>query len=236
VTDGSVPENSADFREWLSCESPAGETVLIDATFLNSNWTCIYGAGCPGVEEEERPELARGCCAFGAHFTDTSDQERTLAHSERLTDEQWQHRSTATTAGATDTDEDGAATTRLVDGACIFLNRPDFGTGAGCALHFAATAAGEPPHEWKPDVCWQLPLRVEENLDENGHMTRTVRAWLRRDWGEGGTELGWWCTERPGAYAGHEPAYATLATELTALVGEATYMRLVDRLEEALEP
>ena len=30
--------------------------------------------------------------------------------------------------------------TRLVDGACVFLNRPGFPTGPGCALHQHADA------------------------------------------------------------------------------------------------
>ena len=51
--------------------------------------------------------------------------------------------------------------TRVVDGACIFLNRPGFAGGEGCALHIAALACDESPTEWKPSVCWQLPLRVD---------------------------------------------------------------------------
>ena len=35
--------------------------------------------------------------------------------------------------------------TRLVDGACIFLNRPGFATGPGCALHQVALARGRQP-------------------------------------------------------------------------------------------
>ena len=50
---------------------------------------------------------------------------------------------------------------RVVDGACIFLNRPGFAGGAGCALHLAALAADESPIDWKPSVCWQLPIKVD---------------------------------------------------------------------------
>ena len=38
----------------------------------------------------------------------------------------------------------GELTTRLVKDACIFLNRPGFPGGPGCALHQAAVAAGSP--------------------------------------------------------------------------------------------
>ena len=88
--------------------------------------------------------------------------------------------------------------TRLVDDACIFLNRPGSPQGAGCALHVAALEAGERPLDWKPNVCWQLPLRLEHSTDENGHVTSRLRDWKRRDWGDGGHEFHWWCTEAPG--------------------------------------
>ena len=236
MTEGPLPSNSTEFGEWLSFDTDSGETLLIDSTFLTSNWSCVYGTGCPGIEEQPAPELERGCCAFGAHFTDASDRDRVLARAKLLTSEQWQHQSVATDAGPLDTDEDGADVTRLVDGACIFLNRPDFGRGAGCALHVAATEAGDVPLEWKPDVCWQLPIRVEEHQDENGHTTRTLRSWLRRDWGSGGTDLGWWCTETDGAFEGHEPVYVTLAAELEVLVGQKSYECLASRLEEECGP
>ncbi|MCI4361418.1 MAG: hypothetical protein L3J91_06900, partial [Thermoplasmata archaeon] len=63
--------------------------------------------------------------------------------------------------------------TRIVDEACIFLNRPGFPGGAGCALHRAALEQGERPLDWKPDVCWQLPLRREDSVGESGRVTTT---------------------------------------------------------------
>ena len=97
------------------------------------------------------------------------------------------------------------ASTRLVDGACIFLNRPGFPGGPGCALHRAALERGRHPLELKPDVCWQLPLRREDTTDDAGHVTSTVTQWDRRHWGEGGEEFHWWCTEAPEAFGG-EPS------------------------------
>ena len=62
--------------------------------------------------------------------------------------------------------------TRLVDDACIFLNRPGFAAGAGCAFHIAAVNRGVNPLTLKPEVCWQLPLRREDQVDdEDGHVT-----------------------------------------------------------------
>ena len=102
---------------------------------------------------------------------------------------------------------DGDLGTRLVDGACIFLNRPGFPAGAGCALHKAAEAQGRSHVELKPEVCWQLPLRREDETAADGRVTSVVRQWDRRHWGEGGDEFHWWCTEDPEAFVGHEPVY-----------------------------
>ncbi len=56
------------------------------------------------------------------------------------------------------------------------------------------------PMDCKPEVCWQLPLRLTHHLDEVEHSTHTLREWKRRDWGEGGAEFHWWCTEGPEAF------------------------------------
>ena len=118
----------------------------------------------------------------------------------------------------------------MVDGACIFLNRPGFKGGVGCALHVAALEAEERPLDWKPDVCWQLPLRLEERTDDHGHVTSFVREWKRRDWGAGGHEFHWWCTESPDAFHGRRPVYQYLQDELVELVGAPVYDLLVDQL------
>lgn len=234
MIDGPASESPPGARRWLSFEAGETETTLVDTTFLHSNWRCIYGEGCPGVEDVAAPEMARGCCSFGAHFTGPDDRERVLKKADLLTPTQWQHADEASTGGvlsAEEEGEEGAESTRIVDGACIFLNRPGFANGPGCALHVGAHAAGEQPLEWKPDVCWQIPLRVEESEDDNGHTTRSVRAWLRRDWGEGGSDLGWWCTEPDGSYEGHEPVYRSLSAELSAILGEDTYQTLAGYLD-----
>ena len=92
--------------------------------------------------------------------------------------------------------DDGEWVTQTVDDACIFLNRPGFEHGAGCALHQAAVRRGERPLDWKPDVCWQVPIRFDEHTDDNGHSTFILREWKRRDWGRA-ADFGWWCTDDP---------------------------------------
>jgi hypothetical protein len=121
--------------------------------------------------------------------------------------------------------------TRRVDGACIFLNRPGFEGGAGCAFHIAATEANERPLDWKPNVCWQLPLRLEYHTDTNGWVNTVVREWKRRDWGDGGTDLHWWCTDNSDAFVGKEPVYKYLKEEIVESVGAKVYDLLVEALE-----
>ena len=114
-----------------------------------------------------------------------------LAYAERLTPEQWQfHAVGHRKAGPTKTNKDGEIKTRLVDGACIFLNRPGLRRRHRLrAAHAPPCEAGERPLDWKPEVCWQLPLRLEDHTDDDGHVTSTLREWKRRDWGEGGARV-----------------------------------------------
>jgi hypothetical protein len=220
-----------DLHEWLSFDDPDEDrTWLFDVTFLTSAWSCIYGAGCQGVLTGPAAHLEQGCCSYGAHFIDDDDLAQVEGTAARLTDQQWQHRRKGLRGGWLRTEADGTRVTRVVDGACIFLNRPGFARGAGCALHVAALDAGERPLDWKPDVCWQLPLRLEEQTDGHGHVTSTVREWKRRDWGEGGFEFHWWCTDAPDAFTGRTPVYVYLRDELVELVGDAVYAVLVAQL------
>jgi hypothetical protein len=181
--------------EYLSFEdAEQGRTWMFDLGFLLSTWTCIYGAGCKGVLQHDASALQHGCCTHGAHFVTEGDMHKVERAVQRLEPRQWQFAAVAQELGWSDpTASSGLAHTRLHDGACIFLNRPSFAGGMGCALHNAAKEAGERPMDWKPLVCWQLPLRVTETADSKGHLTTTLRAWKRRDWGSGGTDFHWWC-------------------------------------------
>jgi hypothetical protein len=229
---GAAAATPPDAQEWVSFADPDEDrTWLFNVTFLLSRWHCIYGAGCQGVLTGPAPELEQGCCSYGAHFTDAADSERVRAAASRLTASQWQFRNRGRRNGMFKTDEDGATVTRLVDGACIFLNRPGFAGGAGCALHRGALEARERPMDWKPDVCWQLPLRRQDHTDDDGHVTSTVSQWDRRHWGAGGLEFHWWCTSSPDAFGGRVAVYRHLRDELVGLCGEAVYVLLADYLD-----
>jgi hypothetical protein len=214
-------------REWVEFADPddPGLRHRVDVTFLRSRWTCIYGHGCRGIYAD-RPD--DGCCTLGAHFTGREDEQRVRAAAAELTDELWQHRRDGRRGIATV--DAGRRRTRTVDGACIFLNRPGFPAGAGCALHLLAVRTGRHPLSTKPDVCWQLPVRRSFLREDKPDGTRTLVSVLseydRPAWGPGGSGLDWWCTSAREAHRAGRPLYQRYAAELTALIGAAAYREL----------
>jgi hypothetical protein len=88
----------------------------------------------------------------------------------------------------------------------------------------------------KPEVCWQLPLRREDETSPDGHVTSVIREWDRRHWGGGGEEFAWWCTEAPEAFIGHDPVYVSMRTELETMAGTKVYKRLAAYLDERTAP
>jgi hypothetical protein len=228
----AVSPESDDVHEWVSFEDP-DRTWLVDVTFLTSGWECIWDKGCPGVHEVPTPERAEGCCSHGAHFADNADLQRVRAAAAGLEPSQWQHHRSIDEAFVAVADADAEEptwTTASVDDACVFLNRPGFAGGHGCALHRGAIEAGVSYLDTKPEVCWQLPLRLEHHEDENGHLVSTLRQWRRHDWGEAGASFAWWCTDSHDAYIATTPVHERLRTEITALLGPDIVARLEDYL------
>lgn len=72
--------------------------------------------------------------------------------------------------------------------------------------------------DWKPSVCWQLPIRVDWEPIDGGREQATLRRWSRADWGDEGESMAWCCTEG-GAYVGDRPVIDALADELAGVVG-----------------
>ncbi|CAN5394632.1 hypothetical protein BH23ACT3_BH23ACT3_15040 [soil metagenome] len=209
---------------------------MFDATFLRSTHRCIYGNGCEGILDGPAAEMEQGCCSYGAHFVDDDDVQNVVRAFVRLSPRHMQFHAKARRGGflrAGDADAEGnpTTTTRLVDDACIFLNRPGFDGGSGCSLHIAALEAGERPLDWKPNVCWQVPIRLEHTTDDLGHVISRLREWQRRDWGDGGAEFHWWCTEAPEAFVGAEPVYRSSSEEIVELIGREVYDLMVTQLE-----
>ena len=222
-------------REWVTFGDPADteRRWQVDVTFLTSPWQCLFGCGCQGVLTAPAPELEHGCCSYGAHFTGEEDRDRVLAAAELMGPDEWQlgarvERQNLKTVVRV---KGGGWRTRLVNGACVFLNRSDFAAGAGCALHVLALRRGDHPATTKPDVCWQLPLRRVDRVEDDGTTTSVLTEFSRSGWGEGGAEFAWWCTEAPEAFTGSQPVYRSMETELRAMVGDALYERIAAYVE-----
>jgi len=213
-------------------EIPDGDVDWrFERTFLESNWTCIWGRGCLGILDRPAPELQQGCCSIGAELDGPEDAMTVSAYAATLDPALWQFH------GAVD-DHDVFAdatrtSTKVVDGACIFLNRPGFTGGPGCALHLAALAADESPIDWKPSVCSQLPIRVDWAVQPDGRETATVRRWSRADWGKEGETMAWCCTDEPEPYVGDRAVIESLADELAVIAGDEVVVELRRRLDRA---
>jgi hypothetical protein len=236
-------ENPADPDEVLRC----------DLTWLTSNFMCIFGQGCKGIYADS-PDT--GCCTLGAHFSDKGDEKRVAGFVAQLTPEQWQFHPDNERADSggrrrprrpkksdwIETDEDGERKTLAIEyqgqRGCVFHNRADFPTGAGCALHGLALEEGRHPLETKPDVCWQLPIRRAyrevERADGSTYLEITITEYQQRDWGAGGHDMDWYCTNEPKAHTGAAAVYRTNEPELRELIGDAAYDELAEHCEAFL--
>ncbi len=223
-----VPEVSLDFpRSWVEFDDPGHQTQRFrcDLTWLVSRWSCIFGSGCKGIYADRPYD---GCCTLGAHFSDKADEKRVHRFVKLLRPDDWQFHSVGSRKGGwVETDGDGERKTAVHDGACVFLNRPDFPGGGGCALHRWALANDHHPLESKPDVCWQLPIRrlfrEVERSDSTSFTEVTITEYDRRGWGAGGHDLDWYCSGNTEAHAAAEPVYVSYAPELVEMMGQAAY-------------
>lgn len=219
-------------REWAHFDDPNDDDRqwMIDVTYLTSHYNCIFGRGCQGVMTAPTPELVQGCCSYGAHYSDKQDRARVEKAAKKMPAQYWQFRDIGLKKGVSaNVGEDGR--TRLVEDACIFLNRPGSPTGPGCAFHFWSQDTGEHFLEIKPEVCWQVPLRREDREESDGTVTSIVTEFSREDWGEGGEEFAWWCTEAPEAFVNGRPVYRSLEPELRIMLGDTLFSRVARYLD-----
>jgi len=233
-----VPEVDLIFpRAWVEFADPADASQLFkcDLTWLTSNWMCIFGQGCQGIDAA-RPD--DGCCTLGAHFADKADEKRVKQFVKLLDREHWQFYDEGRKSAWIETDDDGDRKTAVHDGACIFMNRPGFEGGEGCALHGLALRTDKHPLETKPDVCWQLPIRRTfrdvELPDGSSYTEIAIGEYDRRGWGPGGHDLDWYCSGNTEAHVGVEPVYVSNGPELIEMMGQAAYDQLVRNCEAHL--
>ena len=213
--------------------------VRANVSFLLSNWTCIYGAGCPSVLIKG-VNTDTGCCQIGVHVND-AELKRVRGYVDQLTPEdadnwaaireRWYRRD----AGG---DDDAKRKTMTRQGACIMHNRAGGPAGkSGCALHHLATRLGVHPAETKPDICWQIPIDYDEEYDDNAEVMRVLVSgssgsnWGEPHWNKSSGHPGYWCTETPDAYVGRDPVYKSSEYELRKLMGDRVYEALCGELE-----
>ena len=127
--------------------------------------------------------------------------------------------------------KEGELKTRVVDGACIFLNRPGLprrhrvraaqrgagGRGAAARLEARRVLAAAPAARGAH--------RRPRARDLDAARVEAPRLGRRA-----ATEFHWWCTEGPEAFVGHEPVYETNRDEIVEMVGEVAYGMLMDHL------
>ena len=224
-------------REWVSIRDPDDQHLryTFDVSFLVSRYNCIYGAGCPGIDGED-PDPVIACCLHGAYYTEKAEQRRIERSVRKLGPSFIQNYHQAVAEGVSEQDEEGEWRTRTVNGGCIFLNRPDFRTGMGCAFHHYAMANGEHHMTHKPVVCWQVPIHrsIEEIVGNDGETleVHTIAAYERGTWGDGGADFSWWCVEEPAAHTSKQPLYRSMEHELRAMIGDKVYDELSAHLDQ----
>lgn len=223
MTDSTLPEPDG-FDEVI--DPVDGTRWLVDSDFLRSNWTCIWDRGCGGIQREPDPDAQLGCCSVGAQMIDEDEAMRVAGLGLSIDESIFQFADAAFDGGVFR--DDNRDNTRVVDGACIFLNRPGFAGGEGCALHLAAIEDDINPIEYKPTICWQAPLVVDKLSDG----THRLRPWTRDDWDGGAEDMGWCCPEREPteglatAYVGDEAVADSLHAELRAIAGPEVAVEL----------
>lgn len=251
--------NGEDFLQFNTepDENDEYETWMVHVNFLLSNWSCIFGQGCPGLtsSNESRYHDDIGCCKMGAWFSDTEDYDRTVKMAAQLTDEDWDadKKKEAEKNGWAviykRDDETGHLNgkTRVVDQGCIFSNRSTGSVGStgkvGCAFHHLAERTNQQHVDVMPQVCWQLPLRYEYN---EGLAAHVITPWDVDGWGdtdEDGSHdsiMCWWCVDSPEAYVGDKAVFRSMEGELRRLMTDAVYeqmaVMLVERAKQNVPP
>ena len=193
-----------DLHEWVSASTTPTRTAPGSSTSPSSRRTgpASTAAAARACSTEPAPELEQGCCSYGAHFTDDDDRARRRGARPPLLERRTSgsSRKKAAQAGRPDLRQQGRRDRQPRRRRRLHLPQP-----ARLPRRRRLRPArgrrsrrGESIVDWKPEVCWQVPLRRVDDTDVYGHVTSTVREWKRRDWGAGGDEFHWWCTDDRG--------------------------------------
>lgn len=163
-----------------------------------------------------------GCCSVGAALIDEQEAMLIAAMAATIAPEDFQFFEHARTNGVFAAGS--RRHTAVVQGGCIFLNRPGFSEEPGCVLHQEALRFGDDPIDYKPSICWQLPLLIDAK-------DNTLRAYSRSDWGEEGQAMAWCCTAKDetslaNAFSGSSTVAESMFSELVGLVGDEVAVQI----------
>lgn len=219
-------------RHWFEVEDDDENYWLIDMTFMLSTYTCTFGCGCVGAWEMEKMP---GCCATGPFFEEDEDPHRLQQYVDQLKPEHTANYDEIKKRWFIERPKQSQV--RKVNGMCIFYNQGTSEDGSiGCALHTEAERQGEDWRDWKPNICWQIPLRVDHEGDYD-----VLTAWDRDEhggWGNGENPSGgFWCIDDQANYPPakyHENGipmvnprvYESLENEITRIIGRNAYNAL----------
>jgi hypothetical protein len=182
-------------RDWFEFPDPLNPRQIFkcDLTWLTSNWNCVFGTGCKGIDNNF-PD--HGCCSDGAYYHGANDEKRVTKAAKRLSKEMWQNYEIARKSKSfkiTEIGLDKERKTRKVNKTCIFFNEKSFSEEYfGCALHHLANKEQVHYLETKPDICWQLPLRRSwetRDVGDNKYSVVVIGEYTREAWGAGGADL-----------------------------------------------
>ena len=216
-------------RDWVEFYDPQNPEHIFkcDLTWLTSNWNCIYGGGCQGIDKNKPND---GCCSDGAYYSSKEDEARVTKYANKLTPEMWQFyeegHDRKGNLKITELGLDRDRKTRMVNDSCIFLNRKGESENFGCVLHHLAIKEGVHFSETKPDICWQLPLRRSYETRDTGDKEISVTVigeYERKSWGEGGHDFDWYCSDNLEAHTAKVPVYISSKSELIAMMSPAAY-------------
>ena len=132
-------------RDWVEFYDPQNPEHIYkcDLTWLTSNWNCIYGGGCQGIDKNKPND---GCCSDGAYYSSKEDEARVTKYANKLTPEMWQFyeegHDRKGNLKITELGLDRDRKTRMVKDSCIFLNRKGESENFGCVLHHLAIKEG----------------------------------------------------------------------------------------------
>ena len=236
-----VPEVPLDFpRAWVEFADPGRRRRSVfrcDLTWLTSRWTCIFGSGCHG--HLRRPPGRRLLHPRRALLRQGRREAGRGSAPSELTAEDVAVPRDGRKKLVDRADEDGARKTRVVDGACIFLNRPGFAGGAGCALHGLALRTGR--HAARDQAGRLLAAADPADLPHTSSAPTAPtylevdrsREYDRRGWGPAGTTSTGTARATPRRTSAASRSTSPTRAELAELMGAAAYDELARALRGA---